>query len=121
MVSRSLFFLSGPRPPQILPGRVNAVAASYVGLLVHGAFNASIAKAELAGLEYDAAGDRWADESGESAVSVGTLVRGRRPNRVLLPFRELDFPRAQVLFRLDKVHNADGILSFEGTFLRVVD
>ena len=88
-----------PLPPQVLPGRVNAVAASYVGLLVHGSFNASIAKAELAGLEFDAANDRWADAAGATAVAVGTLV----------------------LFTLDKVHNADGILSFEGTFLRVVD
>jgi len=34
-----------PRSPQVLPGRVNAVAASYVGLLVHGSFNASIVRA----------------------------------------------------------------------------
>ena len=89
-----------PAPPQVLLGRVNAVAASYVGLLVHGHFNASIAKAELKGLAFDEATDRWrdeTDETDETLVEIGTLVQ----------------------FKLDKVHNADGILSFEGTFLKV--
>ena len=85
-------------PPQILPGRVNAVAPSYVGLLVHGYFNASIAAPELVGLEYDAADAAWRDASGGVVVRVGTLVR----------------------FRISTVHNADGVLSFEGRFVDAV-
>lgn len=72
---------------------MNAVASGYVGLLVHGYFNASIAAAELEGLRWDEAARRWA--GGGSVIENGALVR----------------------FRVAKVHNADGVLSFEGEFL----
>ena len=85
-----------PAPPQVLPGRINAVSSTFVGLLVHGYFNASINKAELGGLVFD--GERWTDADKKTVLAVDTLV----------------------LFKLDKVDKADGILSLEGTFIKVV-
>ncbi|KAH8085063.1 hypothetical protein JL720_7783 [Aureococcus anophagefferens] len=83
-----------PKPPQVLPARVNAVAPGFVGLLVHGYFNASVDKAELGGWAFD--GAKWTN--GDADLAVGTLVR----------------------FRLQRRENKDGILSFAGSLVGVV-
>ena len=83
-----------PKPPQVLPARVNAVAPGFVGLLVHGYFNASVDKAELGGWAFD--GAKWTN--GDADLAVGTLVR----------------------FRLQRRENKDGILSFAGSLVDVV-
>ena len=80
----------------VIPGRVNAIAPNYVGLLVHGYFNASIAAAELRPLAFNATDACW--RNGDQKLEVGTLVR----------------------FRLTRTHNQDGVLSFEGAFVEVV-
>ena len=85
-----------PQIDCVLPGRVNAIAPNYVGLLVHGYFNASIAASDLRPLHFDSGGACW--RNNQQRVEVGTLVR----------------------FRLTKTHNEGGILSFEGVFLEVV-
>ena len=85
-----------PQTDCVLPGRVNAIAPNYVGLLVHGYFNASIAASDLRPLHFDSGGACW--RNNQQKVEVGTLIR----------------------FRLTKTHNEGGILSFEGVFVEVV-
>ena len=74
-----------PQTDCVLPGRVNAIAPNYVGLLVHGYFNASIAASDLRPLHFDSGGACW--RNNQQKVEVGPLVRFRLGLQVALPGR----------------------------------
>lgn len=84
-----------PELNQSLIGRVNKVERTYIGLLVHGLFNASIKKQHLTGCTFSE--DRWLS-SEKHSINVGTYV----------------------VFTLLSFDHAHGILAMDGRLVSVL-
>mmetsp|Transcript_11127 Transcript_11127/g.35341 ORF Transcript_11127/g.35341 Transcript_11127/m.35341 type:complete len:206 (-) Transcript_11127:70-687(-) len=88
-----------PEPSQYLVGRVNKIGIDFVGLLVFGLFNASIAAANLKKFDYDETHEWWAHtDDADLVVKLGTAV----------------------VFELLSFDHADGIVSLDGKLRRVL-
>uniref|UniRef100_A0A7S3K2D6 RPA43 OB domain-containing protein n=1 Tax=Aureoumbra lagunensis TaxID=44058 RepID=A0A7S3K2D6_9STRA len=87
-----------PEPKHHLIGRVNKLESTFIGLLVHGLFNASIAATDMNGATYHNVSWRIPDENDHLIICMDSLV----------------------LFQVLRIHHDRGILALDGKFIRLL-